>query len=128
MISDSEGFSFYKKTFNFNLKVEKALLGGLLSALTSFGNELFKKPLARVYFGETMDISLTIIRKGMYKSEKYIFFVFIGDNESIKIKDMKKISTDIFIQTKSSLFYNRHHLKKFPKEKIDKILKKYNFK
>jgi hypothetical protein len=127
LITDSEGFAFYKKIIDFEIKIEQSLLGGLLSALTSFGNELFKKPLARVYFGEKMDISLTIIRKGTFQSQRDIFFVFIGDNNSISIKEMKKISTDIFIQTKNSLFYNRHHLKDFPNEKINRILEKYNY-
>jgi hypothetical protein len=124
VITDSHGYSYFKKSFDFDFeKINKDLLGGMLSALTTFGKELFKKSLARVFFGENMEVNLTIIKKETYSSEKSIFFVFICEGD-MSAKEMNKISTDIFIQTKSFLMHPSHE-RRFPSARVERTIGKY---
>jgi len=126
LISDSEGHAYYKKSYDNSFdKVDSNLLGGLISAISTFSKELLNKRLARIYFGDKMAENLTIIPKSTFNSHRSIYFIFFSTN-NLSISLMKEISSAIYIETKSflinSAIKNNPHLS----VKAEKIIKKYD--
>jgi hypothetical protein len=122
LICDSQGYPFYSKQFDSNLgEIDPTIFSGLISAIGAIGKELFKEDIATISYGEKYEI--TIITKELFGDyKKSIYFVYIIQGEG-DLKLMRKLSTNIFIETK--------HVLKDPnsaildiQEKVDKILVK----
>ncbi|UCC19932.1 MAG: hypothetical protein JSV62_01245 [Promethearchaeota archaeon] len=119
LVCDSQGYPFYSKKFDSNLgEIDPTIFSGLISAIGAIGKELFKEDIATISYGEKYEI--TIITKELFGEKKLIYFVFLIEGE-IDLKLMRKLSTNIFIETK--------HVLKDPsaakldiKEKVDRIL------
>ena len=119
LICDSQGYSFYSKKIDLNLdEIDPTIFSGLISAIGAIGKQLFKEDIATIFFGENYEI--TIITKELFGNQKSIYFVFLIEGDTDQ-KLMKKLSTNIFIETK--------HVLKDPlsaqlgiKEKVDRIL------
>lgn len=52
LIAEKSGLSVFSKSFKSLIEVEEQLLGGLLTAMRGFSNEIFSRPLERVMMGE----------------------------------------------------------------------------
>ncbi len=119
LVCDSQGYPFYSNKMDPSIgDIEPAIFSGLISAIGAIGKQLFKEDIARISYGEKYEIG--IITKELYGDKKVIYFVFLIEGEP-DLSLMKKLSTNIFIETK--------HVLKDPlsaqldiKEKIDKIL------
>ena len=119
LICDSQGYPFYSKKIDPSLdEIDPTIFSGLISAIGAIGKQLFKEDIATISFGENNEI--TIITKELLGNQKSIYFVFLIEGDA-DLKLMKKLSTNIFIETK--------HVLKDPtaakldiKEKVDRIL------
>ncbi len=119
LVCDSEGYPFYSKKIDQSLgDIDPAILSGLISAIGVIGKQIFKEEIATISYGENYEI--TIITKELLGDEKIIYFVFLLEGEP-DLPLMKKLSTNIFIETK--------HVLKDPtsaklniKQKVDRII------
>ena len=119
LVCDSQGYPFYSKKMDPNIgDIEPAIFSGLISAIGAIGKKLFKEDIARISYGEKYEIG--IITKELFGDQKVIYFVFLVEGDP-DLPLMKKLSTNIFIETK--------HVLKDPlaaqldiKEKVDRIL------
>jgi hypothetical protein len=119
LVCDSQGYPFYSKKLDQNLgEIDPTIFSGLISAIGAIGKKLFKEDIATITYGEKYII--TIITKELFGDNKSIYFVFVIEGEA-DLKLMRKLSTNIFIETK--------HVLKDPsaakldiKEKVDRIL------
>ena len=111
--------TFYSKQIDKSLgEIDPAILSGLISAIGVIGKQIFKEEIATISYGENYEI--TIITKELLSDRKTIYFVFLIEGEP-DLPLMKKLSTNIFIETK--------HVLKDPsaakldiKEKVDRII------
>ncbi|NVM36447.1 MAG: hypothetical protein HWN81_12685 [Candidatus Lokiarchaeota archaeon] len=119
LICDSVGYPFYSRNIDSKIgEIDSTIFSGLISAIGAIGKELFKEEIATITYGENYEI--TIITQELLGNQKLIYFVFLIEGER-DLKLMKKISTNIFIETK--------HVLKDPmgakldiKLKVDRIL------
>ena len=119
LVCDSEGYPFYSKQIDKSLgEIDPAILSGLISAIGVIGKQIFKEEIATISYGVNYEI--TIITKELLSDRKTIYFVFLIEGEP-DLPLMKKLSTNIFIETK--------HVLKDPsaakldiKEKVDRII------
>lgn len=119
LVCDSEGYPFYSKQTDKSLgEIDPAILSGLISAIGVIGKQIFKEEIATISYGVNYEI--TIITKELLSDRKTIYFVFLIEGEP-DLPLMKKLSTNIFIETK--------HVLKDPsaakldiKEKVDRII------
>jgi len=119
LVCDSEGYPFYSKLIDKSLgEIDPAILSGLISAIGVIGKQIFKEEIATISYGENYEI--TIITKELLSDRKTIYFVFLIEGEP-DLPLMKKLSTNIFIETK--------HVLKDPsaakldiKKKVDRII------
>ncbi|MFX1242977.1 MAG: hypothetical protein ACFFA7_17160 [Promethearchaeota archaeon] len=119
LICDSQGYPFYSKALDKDMgEIDPTIFSGLLSAIGAIGKQLFKEDIATISYGEKYEV--VIITKELFGDEKSIYFVFVVEGEK-DIKLMRRLSTNIFIETK--------HVLKDPstakldiQEKVDKIL------
>lgn len=119
LVCDSQGYPFYSNKMDQSIgDIEPTIFSGLISAIGAIGKQLFKEDIARISYGEKYEIG--IITKELFGDKKLIYFVFLVEGEP-DLPLMKKLSTNIFIETK--------HVLKDPlsaqldiKEKIDRIL------
>ena len=99
LVCDSEGYPFYSKQIDKSLgEIDPAILSGLISAIGVIGKQIFKEEIATISYGENYEI--TIITKELLGDEKLIYFVFLIEGER-DLPFMKKLSTNIFIETTS---------------------------
>jgi hypothetical protein len=119
LICDSQGYPFYSKNLDPNLgEIDPTILSGLISAIGVIGKKLFKEDIATICYGEKYVI--TIITKDLFGGNKSIYFVFIIEGD-MDLKLMRKLSTNIFIETKHVL-KDPSTAKQDIQEKVDKIL------
>ncbi len=119
LICDSQGYPFYSKNLDPNLgEIDPTILSGLISAIGVIGKKLFKEDIATISYGEKYVI--TIITKDLFGGNKSIYFVFIIEGD-MDLKLMRKLSTNIFIETKHVL-KDPSTAKQDIQEKVDKIL------
>ncbi|MFW9825036.1 MAG: hypothetical protein ACFFE4_18995 [Candidatus Thorarchaeota archaeon] len=119
LICDSQGYPFYSKNLDPNLgEIDPTILSGLISAIGVIGKKLFREDIATITYGEKYVI--TIITKELFGGNKSIYFVFIIEGE-IDLKFMRKLSTNIFIETKHVL-KDPSTAKQDIQEKVDRIL------
>ena len=119
LVCDSQGYPFYSNKIDPSIgDINPAIFSGLISAIGAIGKQLFKEDIARISYGEKYEIG--IITKELFGDKKLIYFVFLIEGET-DLPLMKKLSTNIFIETK--------HVLRDPlsaqldiKEKVDKIL------
>ncbi|MHA2037149.1 MAG: hypothetical protein ACW972_00320 [Promethearchaeota archaeon] len=119
LVCDSEGYPFYSNQIDKSLgEINPAIFSGLISAIGAIGKQIFKEEIATIAYGENYEI--TIITKELFGDSKSIYFVFLIEGEP-DLPLMKKLSTNIFIETK--------HVLKDPstakldiKEKVDRII------
>ncbi len=119
LVCDSQGYPFYSNKIDPSIgDINPAIFSGLISAIGAIGKQLFKEDIARISYGEKYEIG--IITKELFGDKKLIYFIFLVEGEP-DLPLMKKLSTNIFIETK--------HVLKDPlsaqldiKEKIDRIL------
>ena len=119
LICDSVGYPFYSRKMDPKIgEIDPTIFSGLISAIGAIGKELFKEDIATITYGENYEI--TIITQELFGNQKSIYFVFIieGDRD---IKLMKKLSTNIFIETKQVL-KDPNGAKLDIKLKVDRIL------
>lgn len=119
LICDSVGYPFYSRKIDPNIgEIDPTIFSGLISAIGAIGKELFKEEIATITYGENYEI--TIITKELFGNEKSIYFVFLIEGEA-DLKLMKRLSTNIFIETKQAL-KNPNGAKLDIKQKVDRIL------
>ena len=119
LICDSTGYPFYSRKIDPKIgEIDPAIFSGLISAIGAIGNELFKEDIATITYGENYEI--TIITQELFGNQKSIYFVFIIEGER-DIKLMKKLSSNIFIETKQVL-KDPNGAKLDIKQKVDRIL------
>ena len=119
LVCDSTGYPFYSKILDPSLgEINPTIFSGLISAIGVIGKQIFKEEIATISYGEHYEI--TIITKELLGEKKSIYFVFLIEGEP-DLPLMKKLSTNIFIETK--------HVLKDPsaakldiKEKVDRII------
>ena len=119
LVCDSQGYPFYSNKIDPSIgDINPAIFSGLISAIGAIGKQLFKEDIARISYGDKYEIG--IITKELFGDKKLIYFVFLIEGEP-DLPLMKKLSTNIFIETK--------HVLRDPisaqldiKEKVDKIL------
>ena len=119
LVCDSEGYPFYSKKIDPSLgDIDPAILSGLISAIGVIGKQIFKEEIATISYGENYEI--TIITKELLSDRKTIYFVFLIEGEP-DLPLMKKLSTNIFIETKLVL-KDPSGAKLDIKEKVDRII------
>ena len=119
LVCDSESYPFYSKKIDPSLgDIDPAILSGLISAIGVIGKQIFKEEIATISYGENYEI--TIITKELLGDEKLIYFVFLIEGER-DLPFMKKLSTNIFIETKQVL-KDPSGAKLDIKEKVDRII------
>lgn len=119
LICDSQGYPFYSKNLDPSLgEIDPTILSGLISAIGVIGKRLFKEDIATITYGEKYVI--TIITKELFGDNKSIYFVFVIEGE-MDLKFMRKLSTNIFIETKHVL-KDPSTAKQDIQEKVDRIL------
>jgi hypothetical protein len=119
LVCDSTGYPFYARKIDPNIgDINPAIFSGLISAIGAIGKQLFKEEIATISYGDNYEI--TIITKELLGDKKVIYFVFLIEGDP-DLSLMKKLSTNIFIETK--------HVLKDPsaakldiKVKVDKII------
>ncbi|MHA2181973.1 MAG: hypothetical protein ACXAAH_11160 [Promethearchaeota archaeon] len=119
LVCDSEGYPFYSNQLDMSLgEINPAIFSGLISAIGAIGKQIFKEEIATISYGDNYEI--TIITKELLGDKKVIYFVFLVEGEP-DLPLMKKLSTNIFIETK--------HVLKDPsaakldiKQKLDRII------
>ena len=108
LVCDSQGYPFYSKEFDQSLgEIDPTIFSGLISAIGVIGKQLFKEEIATISYGEKYEITIT---KELFGDKKSIYFVFVNEGE-MDLKLMRKLSTNIFIETK--------HVLKDPSAKLD---------
>jgi hypothetical protein len=101
LICDSTGYPFYGRKLNPSIgDMDPAIFSGLISAIGVIGKQLFKEEIATISYGENYEI--TIITKELFGDSKSIYFVFLIEGDP-DLTLMKKLSTNIFIETKQVL-------------------------
>ncbi|MFX1478978.1 MAG: hypothetical protein ACFFCI_12675 [Promethearchaeota archaeon] len=101
LVCDSQGYPFYSNKMDPTLgDIQPAIFSGLISAIGAIGKQLFKEDIARISYGDKYEIG--IITKELYGDKKVIYFVFVNEGEP-DLSLMKKLSTNIFIETKHVL-------------------------
>jgi hypothetical protein len=119
LVCSSEGYPFYSKQIDKSLgEINPAILSGLISAIGAIGKQIFKEDIATISYGENYEI--TIITKELFGDKKSIYFVFLIEGEP-DLPLMKKLSTNIFIETKHVL-KNPSAAKLDIKEKVDRLI------
>lgn len=119
LICDSIGYPFYSRKIDPKIgEIEPTIFSGLISAIGAIGKELFKEEIATITYGENYEI--TIITQELLGNQKSIYFVFIIEGER-DLKLMKKLSTNVFIETKHAL-KDPNGAKLDIKQKVDRIL------
>ena len=119
LICDSQGYPFYMKQIDSTMtEMEPSIFSGLISAISTIGKQLFNEDIATITYGDKYEI--TIITKELLSSEKTIYFVFVLEGGG-DLKLMRRLSTNIFIETKSVL-KDPSAAKLDIKFKVDKIL------
>jgi len=119
LVCDSEGYPFYSNKMDPSIgDINPAIFSGLISAIGAIGKQLFKEDIARISYGDKYEIG--IITKELFGDKKLIYFVFLIEGEP-DLPLMKKLSTNIFIETKPIL-KDPHSAQLDIKEKVDKIL------
>lgn len=104
LICDSQGYPFYSRNMDDSIpEMDKSLLSGLISAIGTIGDKIFKKKIANISFGNGSAGSyISIITKDLLFEDKAIFFVFFMKGEC-NTHLIKEISTTIFIENKQFL-------------------------
>ncbi len=123
LICDNGGIPFYSRDFDDFVKIDDALLSGLLSAIGTIGKSLFNQDIATITFGENIghkSSKIVTISKELFSLNKQIFFVFFIQGE-VELKLLRSLSTRIFMEAKSS-FKNVMPEQKLIAEKIDRII------
>ena len=119
LVCDTTGYPFYSRKIDPSIgDMDPAIFSGLISAIGAIGKQLFKEEIATISYGENYEI--TIITKELFGDDKSIYFVFLIEGEP-DLPLMKKLSTNIFIETKHVL-KNPSAAKLDIKEKVDKII------
>jgi len=119
LVCDSQGYPFYSNKIDPSIgDINPAIFSGLISAIGAIGKQLFKEDIARISYGDKYEIG--IITKELFGDKKLIYFVFLIEGEP-DLSLMKKLSTNIFIETKHVL-RNPLSAQLDIKEKVDKIL------
>ena len=119
LVCDSLGYPFYSKQIDKSLgEIDPAILSGLISAIGIIGKQIFREEIATISYGENYEI--TIITKELLSDSKTIYFVFLIEGEP-DLPLMKKLSTNIFIETKHVL-KDPSAAKRDIKEKVDRII------
>jgi len=119
LICDSTGYPFYSRKIDPKIgEIDPTIFSGLISAIGAIGKELFKEEIATITYGENYEI--TIITQELLGDQKLIYFVFIIEGER-DLKLMKKLSTNIFIETKHVL-KDPNGAKLDIQQKVDRIL------
>lgn len=119
LVCDSQGYPFYSKEFDPSLgEIDPTIFSGLISAIGAIGKQLFKEEIATISYGEKYEI--TIITKELFGDNKSIYFVFVNEGET-DLKLMRKLSTNIFIETKHVL-KDPSSAKLDIQQKVDRIL------
>lgn len=119
LVCDSQGYPFYSKEFDQSLgEIDPTIFSGLISAIGIIGKQLFKEEIATISYGEKYEI--TIITKELFGDKKSIYFVFVNEGE-MDLKLMRKLSTNIFIETKHVL-KDPYSAKLDIQQKVDRIL------
>ncbi len=119
LICDSVGYPFYSRKMDPKIgEIDPTIFSGLISAIGAIGKELFKEDIATITYGENYEI--TIITQELFGNQKSIYFVFIIEGER-DLKLMKKLSSNIFIETKQVL-KDPNSAKLDIKRKVDRIL------
>lgn len=123
LICDNTGLPFYSRSFDKSIKIDDALLSGLLSAIGTIGKSLFKQNIATIEFGENQSKNsskIVTISREIFSKQKQIFFVFFisGDME---LKQLRSLSTMIFMEAKN-FFRGKTPEQKKIAERIDKII------
>ena len=119
LVCNSDGYPFYSKKIDPNIgDIDPAIFSGLISAIGAIGKQLFREEIATISYGENYEI--TIITKELFGDEKVIYFVFLIEGDP-DLKLMKKLSTNIFIETKHVL-KDPYTARSDIKQKVDRIL------
>jgi len=122
IITDSDGFPHYKRTFDDKIPpIDDTLLSGLISTIGILGKKLFKKEIAKISFGLGMNQShIFIVSKELLQRGKTIYFVFFlkGDIDEKLVKDA---ATTIYIENKDQLLGSDKFSTKLT-AKIDRVL------
>jgi len=119
LICDSQGYPFYMKQIDPTMtEMDSSIFSGLISAISTIGKQLFNEDIATITYGDKYKI--TIITKELISYQKTIYFVFLLEGAG-DLKLMRRLSTNIFIETKSVL-KDPSAAKLDIKHKVDKIL------
>jgi hypothetical protein len=119
LICDSQGYPFYMKKVDPTMNaMDPSIFSGLISAIGTIGKQLFNEDIATITYGDKYEI--TIITKELLFDQKTIYFVFLVEGEP-DLKLMRKLSTNIFIETKQVL-KDPSAAKMDIQQKVDKIL------
>ncbi|MFX1523715.1 MAG: hypothetical protein ACFFCC_09445 [Promethearchaeota archaeon] len=101
LVCDSTGYPFYARKLDPSIgDMDPTIFSGLISAIGAIGKQLFKEEIATISYGESYEI--TIITKELFGDIKSIYFVFLIEGDP-DLPLMKKLSTNIFIETKQVL-------------------------
>jgi hypothetical protein len=104
LICNADGMPFFSRNFDEFIEIEPLLLSGLISALGSFGKQLFDKEIATVFFGSPAEqtSSLFVITKDLISIDKKIHFCFFSEG-NLNHKILAELSTNLFIEIKNML-------------------------
>lgn len=109
VISNKAGISLYSRKFSTKRELDSNLLSGLITAIDAIGDELFKKKIATITFGEenfhAIDEAINkivVISKEVFSQDKRLNFTFLcsGDHS---LKRFRELATNIFIEIKGFL-------------------------
>jgi len=101
--------------------VDPSLFSGLISAIGYIGKQLFNENIADISFGMNRNSSkIGIISKELISADKKIFFVFLYSGD-LNLKNLRELSTNIYIETKSMLVNRLNDVNKF-RFKVDNLL------
>ncbi|MHA1338747.1 MAG: hypothetical protein ACTSRZ_01830 [Promethearchaeota archaeon] len=127
LITDSNGFPFYSKSFDKSFdKFEPTLLSGLISAIGLVGKSIFNEEIATITFGDNgSKRNIIVINKELISVGKVLYFVFITEGKT-DFKLMSQLATHIFIEAKSIL-KDDNPLKKSINHIVERILEKNLF-
>jgi hypothetical protein len=122
LICNADGMPFYSRSFDKFIEIEPSLLSGLISALATFGKQLFDKEIATVYFGSPAEqtSSLFVITKDLISQDQKIYFCFFSEG-GCNHKLMSELATNLFIEIKN-MFKTNHPDFEVIKTKVNKII------
>ena len=123
LICDNSGLPFYSRSFDQTIRIDDALLSGLLSAIGTIGKSLFKQNIATIEFGENTSANsskIVTISREIFSKQKQIFFVFFVSG-IMELKQLRSLSTMIFMEAKN-FFRGKTPEQKLVAERIDKII------